>query len=390
MIAPFDFAKTPQLYFGPEKFSVLHEIIANYKNILLLTGAKSLMQNIKWQKFRDSVTKTLQGVYIERIHTEPSPAVIDEIVESYHDIGIDAVIAIGGGSVIDAGKAVSAMLPLNEGVKKYLEGVGTGEKHTGVKTPFIAIPTTSGTGSEATKNAVLSEVSQNGFKKSLRHDNFVPDIAIIDPEFVISCPPQQTAISGMDAFTQLLESYTSTKATPLTDALAYSGLKQIISGLPQAVQAPDNITARSKVAYAAYISGITLANAGLGVVHGFASAIGGLFPVPHGVVCGILPYPANRLTIKKLEDQNPQHKTLLKFAATGRLFQDKGEKNTAYYCGQLIAYLEKWTKAFNLPKLSEFGIKKSDIEKITSCTSCKNNPVKLSQQELGNIISDSL
>lgn len=390
MIEPFHFAKTPKLYFGAGKFGILPELISGCKNILLCTGSKSLMQNSKWQKFQDSAIESLQGFYIEQIKTEPSPDIVDSITKKYHNKQIEMVIAIGGGSVIDAGKAVAAMLPLNEGVKKYLEGVGTGEEHPGGKIPFIATPTTSGTGSEATKNAVLSQVSQNGFKKSLRHDNFVPDIAIVDPELVISCPPDQTAISGMDAFTQLLESYVSIKATPMTDALAYSGLKQILTGLPRAVQAPDDIGARSKVAYAAFVSGITLANAGLGVVHGFASAIGGLFPVPHGVVCGILPHPANRLTISKLEKQNPQDKILQKFATIGRLFHDKGEKSTAYYCKQLIVFLEKWTNEFNLPKLSEYGIKKSDIECITSRTSCKNNPVKLTQQELGAIISESL
>ena len=165
---------------------------------------------------------------------EPTPGIVDEAVKKTVSFDPDVVVAIGGGSVMDAGKAISAMLPLVEPVKNYLEGVGTKPAHPGVKVPFIAIPTTAGTGSEAAKNAVLSETGENGYKRSLRHNNFVPNVAIIDPALSITCPPATTAASGMDAFTQLLESYLSTAGNAVTDALAYEGLQQVSRSLRQA------------------------------------------------------------------------------------------------------------------------------------------------------------
>ena len=207
---------------------------------------------------------------------EPSPELIDTTVEKYRNEAVDAIVAIGGGSVLDAGKAISAMLHRTESIKEFLEGVGTIE-HPGTKLPFIALPTTSGTGSEATKNAVISHVGKSGYKKSLRHDNFVPDIAIVDPRFTLSCPQNITAASGMDCFTQLIESYLSDKANEYTDALAWEGLKEIKSSLVQSYMHGNDIQARTGMAFASLTSGICLANAGLGVVHGFASSIGGLY-----------------------------------------------------------------------------------------------------------------
>ena len=166
------------------------------------------------------------------IEREPSPEMVDNAVAELTDDNADLVISIGGGSVIDAGKAISAMTGKSDSVTGYLEGIGT-KIHPGTKLPFIAIPTTSGTGSEATKNAVLSSVGEKGFKRSLRHDNFVPDIALVDPDLTIQCPREITAASGMDCFTQLLEAYLSDKSCEYTDALAIEGLKAIKSSLTE-------------------------------------------------------------------------------------------------------------------------------------------------------------
>ena len=193
------------------------------------------------------------------------------------DRGIDVVLSTGGGSVIDAGKAVSAMLRVEGSVAEYLEDVGT-RKHPGTKVPFVAVPTTAGTGCEATRNAVLSRVGPDGFKKSLRHDNFLPDAAVVDPVLTLSCPPDITAACGLDALTQLLESFVSTKASVLTDVLALSGLEHIGNSLvPACTNSGQDIDMRANLSYAALMSGITLTSAGLGTVHGFASSIGGLF-----------------------------------------------------------------------------------------------------------------
>ena len=179
------------------------------------------------------------------------------------------------------------MLPLSDGIINYLEGVELNPPGSTVS--FIAVPTTAGTGSEATKNAVISSIGESGFKKSLRHDNFIPDIAVIDPQLMLSCPETLTAACGLDAIAQLLESYVSSKSNPITDALAFDALTKAIPAFEVAVKdGHKNLEARASMAYGALISGITLANAGLGIVHGFASPIGGFFDIPHGVVCGTL------------------------------------------------------------------------------------------------------
>jgi len=213
-----------QLQFGPGKIDQLPKLARFYgKNLLLITGAKSFQESDQWPQLLKQLKKKSINIFQAMVTTEPSPLIIDEIVTRYQDQKIGVIAAIGGGSVIDAGKAVAAMMTKEESIIEYLEVVGN-RSHDGKKVPFIALPTTSGTGSEGTKNAVISQVGENGFKLSLRHDNFVPDIAIIDPELTLNCPPKTTAACGMDALTQLLESLVSTQASIMTDSLALGAL----------------------------------------------------------------------------------------------------------------------------------------------------------------------
>jgi alcohol dehydrogenase class IV len=270
-------------------------------------------------------------------------------------------------------------------VLEYLEGVGT-QDHPGTKIPFIAVPTTSGTGSEATKNAVISHIGKNGFKKSLRHDNFVPDIAIVDPELTIDCPPEITAASGMDCFTQLTEAYLSAKSNEYTDALAIEGLKAVKSSLRDVYLDGKNIIARSGMSFAALTSGICLANAGLGAVHGFASSIGGMYNIPHGVICGTLMAPANELNVKKLRKGYGNPDGLKKYAVLGELFLDEKGRNEDYYIDGFIDYLRLLTDEFHLPGLKQYGIRETDLETICSITDIKNNPVELETSDLTEIL----
>ena len=240
------------------------------------------------------------------------------------------VVSIGGGSVIDAGKALSAMLPLDEPVKEYLEGVGT-RKHPGTKIPFIAVPTTAGTGSETTGNSVLSETGPEGYKRSLRHENFIPDIALVDPELTLSCTSLQTAISGMDAFTQLLESFLSTRCNNLTDALALEGILHVRNSLKTAVSAGDDPEARAGMSYASMLSGIAITNAGLGLVHGFASSIGGRKDIPHGVICGTLMGIVNRAIIERLLKEGKDPAALEKYIRLGKLLSGTDERSDVDY-----------------------------------------------------------
>ncbi len=254
------------------------------------------------------------------------------------------------------------------------------------KVPFIAIPTTAGTGSEAAKNAVLSETGENGYKRSLRHNNFVPNVAIIDPALSITCPQATTAASGMDAFTQLLESYLSTAGNAVTDALAYEGLQQISRSLRQAYHSGTDINARTGMALAAYLSGITLTNAGLGLVHGFAASIGGYFPIAHGVICSSLMPAANRVTVRKLRSQRSNDNALAKYAIIGKMFAGVENKSSEYYVDFLLDTIEKWTVEMNIPRLSQGGVTSSDFTKIVNATDNKNNPVALSKEEMLEIL----
>lgn len=387
MITAFNFATTPQLHFGVGKISVLPSSIKAFgSKVLLITGAHSFASSSYSRSFLDQLQSLAITVEQYVIEKEPTPAMIDSAVQKFSMFSPDVVVAIGGGSVLDAGKAIAAMLPLNESVKDYLEGVGTKSAHPGIKIPFIAVPTTAGTGSEATKNAVLSETGENGYKKSLRHNNFVPNVAIVDPSLTLSCSPAITAASGMDAFTQLLESYLSTTANPLTDALAHRGLQHIANSLLVAYNEGSDILARADMALASYISGVTLANAGLGLVHGFASSIGGYFEIPHGVICSSLMFAANKITVRKLRVGKNGDETLLKYAAIGKVFSKAEGKSDDYYTDALLALIETWAHEMSIPSLSQSGVDSSYFEKIVKASDNKNNPIALDQDEMFEVL----
>lgn len=390
MIDSFDFSGTPRIRFGAGKFAEISDLAARYgERILLVLGGKSFSRSEQFINLASAFLERHITWFSISVTGEPSPELVDRTVAEFRNQEISVVIAIGGGSVVDAGKAISAML-LQEGpVIEYLEGVGTGKKLDGNKIPFIAVPTTSGTGSEATKNAVLSRVGTGGFKKSLRHDSLIPDYAIIDPELTLTCPADVSAACGMDAFTQLLESYVSVKSSPFTDALALSGMERVKDAIvPCAGSGADSLDVRSAMAYGALLSGITLANAGLGVVHGLASTIGGRFSIPHGVVCGTLLAPANRETIRKLREPGASGATSLeKFARVGRLLSGRDDAGRELGCDLLIERLEEWSDALHMPKLSNYGVGKSDVESIAKTSGNGNNPVKLDAHSIMEIVN---
>ncbi|MBU0971522.1 MAG: iron-containing alcohol dehydrogenase [Proteobacteria bacterium] len=325
--------------------------------------------------------------YSYSVQSEPSPGIIDEIVRTYQNKQIHVVVAIGGGSVMDTGKAVSAMLTQKEPVSTYLEGVGT-KPYGGKKIAFIAVPTTAGTGSEATQNAVLSCVGENGFKKSLRHETLVPDIAVVDPELTLSCPPEITAACGMDAVTQLIESYVSANASPMTDALALGGLSVLGDALLRAaVTDPTDLAARTRMCYGSYVSGLTLANAGLGTVHGLAAVIGGLFSIPHGVICGTLLAPVTQKTIKALIQKDPQSPFLAKYAFLGKVLGESKSGDPLENADLVSDLLMEWTTVLKIPLLGQYGVTGKDVDKIASATAQKSNPVILTAKDLKEILN---
>jgi len=390
MIKAFVLSKTPQLNFGKGKLSALSAAVKTFgTNLLLVTGARSFVESPEGQSLQQHLED--EGINFSQyaITREPTPGLIDQAVNEFSSPMPDCVVAIGGGSALDGGKAISAMLPLQRNVKDFLEGVGRAE-HPGIKVPFIAIPTTSGTGSEATKNAVICETGTSGYKRSLRHNNFVPDIAIIDPLLTISCPQSTTAASGMDAFTQLLESYLSTASNPVTDALALEGLQRIARSLLRSYRDGSDIAARTDMSLAAYLSGITLANAGLGLVHGLASPIGGYFDIPHGVICSALMGPANRITVQKLRSENNNAEALKKYAIAGKLFSCNSNGSDAYFTDLLLDTISSLASEMGIPRLGEYGVTENHLEKIVGATDNKNNPVVIDKGGMTELLRAAL
>jgi alcohol dehydrogenase class IV len=381
---------TPKIIFGPGQALYLCDMLREQgKKVLVITGANAHNTNLSIAASLDALNNGELIIIHEKAGHEPSPDIVDSITSRQRQSNPDVVVAIGGGSVLDTGKAVSAMLPLNGSVYDYLEGVGT-LVHPGRKKPFIAVPTTAGTGSEATANAVISDIGQQGFKRSLRHEKLVPDVALVDPLLTVGCPADVTANSGMDAFTQLVESYLSVKSNPLTDTLALEGLRNIHSYLRAVADDGGNVTARSGMSYAALLSGITLMNAGLGLVHGFASSIGGMFPIPHGVVCGSLMGVANRFAIDALLRGKKLTEAHVKYATLGRLFSGSENRNSGWYMDFAASYMEEMTDVLKIKRLGNFGITENDLEAIARATDHKANPVIFSKGELIDMLRKRL
>jgi alcohol dehydrogenase class IV len=387
MVKPFQFSRLPKIYFRNGVIGELPKIIKQYGNTIILVAGKSSFLNSRsaeklFHDFKDSGI----GYNLLVVPGEPSPENIDDAVRTFRGINTDLIVAIGGGSVIDAGKAISAMMNRSEPVAEFLEGIGTLE-HPGTKLPFIAVPTTSGTGSEATKNAVISRIGKEGFKRSLRHDNFVPDIALVDPELTWGCPKDITASSGMDCFTQLTEAYLSEKSNLYTDALALEGLREIKVSLKRSFIDGSDSEARSGMSFAALTSGICLANAGLGVVHGFASSIGGMYDIPHGLICGTFMAKSNEINIRALRKTGKNPVALKKYATLGKLFIDDVWKNDDYFIDGFIDYLHQLSGELQLTRLNIPGFKEQDLEVICQKTDIKNNPVALTVENLKEIVS---
>lgn len=386
MVKPFQFSRLPKIFFKNGAIAELPSMVQRFgSKIVLVTGKDSFLHYGYSEKLLSGFQLSGIEYQIISINAEPSPDIIDNSVRRFKDEKVGLVVGIGGGSVLDAGKAISAMMYRTESVTDFLEGVGRKE-HPGTRLPYIAIPTTSGTGSEATKNAVISQIGPNGFKKSLRHDNFVPDIALIDPELTLQCPKDITAASGMDCFTQLTEAFLSGNSNEYTDALALTGLKEIKNSLIRCYNAGDDIVARSGMSFAALTSGICLANAGLGVVHGFASSIGGMYNIPHGLICGSLMASANEINVRELRRTAVNPAALKKYVILSELFLDDRGKTDDYMVDGFIQFLYELTDKLHLPGFKKYGIEENDLELICRNTEIKNNPVKLDAEDLVQIL----
>jgi alcohol dehydrogenase len=279
----------------------------------------------------------------------------------------------------------------------HLEGVGRGLPYPGRALPVVAVPTTAGTGSEATRNAVITERGPDGYKRSFRDESMVPADAVVDPDLLAGAPPSLIAANGLDALTQLLEAFTSQKATPFTDALARDGLAACRAGLLSwhgRPDGPDAPAARSRMAYAALLSGVCLANAGLGAVHGFASPLGALLPIPHGMACGAVLWQVTSANITALAARMPQAAALRKYAEAGRILAGlPADVEDAAARGRLLQALEELAERLSVPRLSAFGMTAAHIPLVVADSpgsSMRTNPVSLTEDELTRILEAAL
>jgi alcohol dehydrogenase len=389
-VVPFELARLPRIVFGAGSLARLPGIAAGHgRRALLVTGRRSFRASPAWEPLQRGLADEGMEVETTTVDGEPSPALVDAAVARHRGTGVDVVIAVGGGSALDAGKAIAGLLPGDTSVLDHLEGVGRGVPFDGPSLPFLAVPTTAGTGSEATKNAVLSERGADGYKKSFRHECLVARAAIVDPELLAGCPPELIAADGMDALTQLIESYVSSRSGPLTDALALSGLEAAREGLWEWLDGTDAGAGRAKMAYAALLSGITLAQTGLGAVHGLASPLGAFFPVPHGVVCGTLLAAATAANIRALEQREPRHPALARYARLGALLTAGGQEDGVAERRALVARLEAWTERLGLQRLGAWDVGPDDVGRIVAASrgsSMRTNPIELSDDEVAGIV----
>ena len=332
----------------------------------------------------------VEAVFLETIVHEPEVEDVDRVAGVVRTAGLrsgDFILAIGGGSAIDLGKAVAAMATNDESptVKDYLEGVGRGLVLVKDPLPVLAMPTTAGTGAEATRNAVISSYDP-AFKKSLRSERILPRIALVDPELTVTVPPATTAASGMDAITQLIESFISRKAQPIPQALAMDGLKKAIPAIAEAVASGSSQPAREKMAHAAMLSGICLANSGLGMAHGVAAALGVYCRVAHGVACALMLPVALRVNREARQAE---------LARLAHLLFGKGPSTTPEEAVEfLIQEISSLCDRVGVPRrLSQLGVTKEQIPEIVKSSrgsSMAGNPRDLSDAELTAILEEIL
>lgn len=394
-LASFAITRLPRIRFGTGSRAQAPALLARYGTRPLIVSGRRSFDDSAWGRAFPAALRQagLSPLYLQ-VSGEPSPELVDQAVREFRPADIDAVLGIGGGSVLDAAKAIAGLLRPGNSVMDHLEGVGPELPYQGPAVPFIAVPSTAGTGSEATKNAVLSRSGPDGFKKSFRDEALVAQYALVDPELLATCPPPLIAANGMDAFTQLLESYVSAKANPFTDALAWSGLQAVKAGLFACYENGAGAAAgRAAMAYAALLSGITLAQVGLGSVHGLASPLGAFFPIPHGVVCGTLVASATAVNIAALQARDPGHPALAKYAQAGRLLSGNARLDATAARQALVDTLTSWTERLHLQPLGEYGVTAADLDRIVAHSrgsSMQTNPIPLTDAEIRTVLAHRL
>jgi alcohol dehydrogenase class IV len=382
----FEFATATRIIFGQ---GTIHEIA----QLATEMGSHAFIVTGRTSKRAEPVLKQLNKHKIKyvtfNVSGEPTTAIVKAATLQARQAKCDLVISIGGGSVLDTGKAIAAMLTNSGELEDYLEVVGDGKPLTNNCKPHIAIPTTAGTGAEVTRNSVLG-VPEHKVKVSMRSPLMLPTIAVVDPELTYSMPQSITASTGLDALTQLMEAYVCNKANPLTDGICREGLKRAGRSLRQAYDDGNNQTAREDMALASLFGGLALANAKLGAVHGFAGPLGGMISAPHGVICArLLPF-VMQANVQALQERANDSLALARYEEVAQLLTD----DVTAKANEGIEFVQELCEALKVPSLTEFGLKEKDfqkaVEKSQKSSSMKGNPVILTENELLEILKKSI
>ncbi len=397
MTAAFEFATAARIVAGAGRAAELPGVLAGLgSRVLVCTGADPARHD-------GLLAGLARPAQVFPVAGEPTVELARDAVAAAREHGADVVAAIGGGSVIDTGKAVAMLLGNGGDPLDYLEVVGAGQKITQPAVPFVAVPTTAGTGAEVTANAVLA-VPEHRLKASLRSPMMIPRVALVDPELTVSCPPPVTAASGLDALTQCLEPFVSVRANPLTDGLAREGLRRAGSGLRAAYADGGDLAARADMSVCALLGGMALANAKLGAVHGLAGVIGGTADVPHGLACAALLAPVIEANVRALQAQGTGPAggqgtgpaggrgpdVLDRYAEAARLLT--GIPGASIADG--LAWIRETLVLLAVPGLAAFGFGAGHADdvaaKALTSSSMQGNPVTLSHDDLKAILLQAL
>jgi alcohol dehydrogenase class IV len=398
MLQSFTLEQPPSIFFGAGTRNRLPELIPRFgRRVVLFTG-HSWLSRSGW---RERLLALLEPFELSVLPCAAGEPVVEEVaglLDRVRALGPDVIVAVGGGSVLDTAKAVSALLGAAGGVEDYLEGIGRGLQLERAGVPWLALPTTAGTGAEATKNAVLKSRA-HGAKKSLRSPHLLASCVLVDPELSVGAPLGLCGASGMDALTQLIESYVSRKAAPIPRALARAAFPVMLSALKAIPRNPEDLDARTAAAFGALCSGIALANSGLGAAHGFASGLGGLYDIPHGLICAVFMRPvlrANAELIRRDCEQLRQaareygRQSISAGGESGAEGAAGHEDAVAWLAGEIEALFE----LYELPRdLRGLGVDRELIPEIarrSSGSSMSGNPRELSQQERELILAELL
>ncbi len=386
-VQAFEFATATRIVFGAGKLAEAPEAVRalGARKVLLVTGRNPG----RAEPLREGLARLGLSSLPFPVEGEPTVELAREGTARAVEAGCDAVVGFGGGSALDAGKAIAALVANGGDPLDYLEVIGRGQPLTRASLPFVAIPTTAGTGSEVTRNAVLGSKDAK-VKASLRSPHMLPRLALVDPELLAGAPSAVLASSGLDALSQLIEPYLSARAQPLTDALAREGMRRSARSLRRAVLEGPDAAAREDLALASLFGGLCLANSGLGAVHGFAAPVGGMFDAPHGAVCAALLPATLDVNLRALRARAPEHPALPRFAEVAALLTGRPDARAE----DALTWVEELCRALAVPGLGRYGMTEADVPllvmKARAASSMKANPLALTDAELTEIASRAL